>query len=102
MALALPTLLPGHWPFPFPLSLFQLQVKQGPSPLLLSFVSVAENLKAQRITFLFCTLIRQRKHLRLGTKCVKDGGGVGVEVFCLKKRFISSLDTSFIKMKFIG
>lgn len=93
-------------PLPFPSWLSPLQVKQGLARLLLSFVSVAENLKAWHIGFLFSTPIRQRKHLWFETKCVKDGGGVGAEVgtevFCLRERFISLLDTSFIKMKFIG
>lgn len=92
-------------PLAFPSWISPLQVKQGLARLLLSFVSMAENLKAQHIGFLFSTPIRQRKHLWFETKCVKDGGEgaeVGTEVFCLRERFISLLDTSFIKMKFIG
>ena len=62
-------------PFPFPSWLSPLQVKQGLAHLLLSFVSVAENLKARHIGFLFSTPIRQRKHLWFETKCVKMGVG---------------------------
>ena len=95
--------LPGHLHLCISLPAL-LGAKHALSPPPLVFVSVAENLKAQHIGFLFSAPIRQRKHLWLETKCVKDGagGGVGTEAFCLAGGFVSWLDTSFIKLKFIG